>query len=155
MSIRSRIHRTPWSRRLVKVTVAAVLASSVVACSGRRYDPARAASPYPTHLDQGEVVDVQVFREGGDLIIVNATPQSFRDADIWVNRRYLWHLDSLEPGETRRVWFGEFFDQWGETPVAGGFFRTERPTPVVLLQIQIGSEEPLLGTISVPAEQNF
>ena len=153
MKARSNLSR--WSDSIAKVLLAGVLASSLAACSGRRYDPSRAVPPYPDHLDQGVVVDVQVFREGGDLIIVNATPQSFRDVDIWVNRRYMWHLDALDAGETRRVWFGEFFDHWGETPVAGGFFRTERPTPSVLVQIQVGSEEPLIGAISIPEEEGF
>ena len=101
------------------------------------------------------MADIQVFRDGGDLIIVNATPQSFSDVDVWVNRRYMWHVDALRAGETRRVWFGEFFDHWGETPVAGGFFRTERPTPAVLVQLQIGAEEPLIGAVSIPTEEKF
>ena len=153
--MKARILPSRWSDPIATVLLAGVLASSLAACSGRRYDPSRAVPPYPAHLDQGEVIGVQVFREGGDLIIVNATPQSFRDVDIWVNRRYMWHLDALDAGETRRVWFGEFFDHWGETPVAGGFFRTERPTPSVLVQIQVGSEQPLIGTISIPEEESL
>lgn len=142
-------------RRTAGWTSLALLVSVLTACSGRRYDPAQATRPYPAQLPQAEVIDVQVFRDGGYLIIVNATPQSFRDVDVWVNRRYMWHLDALDAGQSRRVWFGDFFDHWGETPVAGGFFRTDRPTPVVLVQFQLGADEPLLGAVSVPAEAEF
>ena len=65
------------------------------------------------------------------------------------------HIDRLEAGQTRTLWFGDFFDQWGDSPVAGGFFRTEAPTPIVLVQIQIGEESPLLGAISVPEEDRY
>jgi hypothetical protein len=139
--------------RLVMAGV--VMAGMFGGCSGRRYVASQATRPYPAQLGQGGIVDVQVFRDGGDLILVNATPQSFSDFDIWVNRRYMLHLDRLEAGETRRLWFGDFFDEWGETPVAGGFFRAERPTPSILVQFETGTEEPLLGAIAIPAEETF
>ena len=140
----------------------AVLAVGIVittlglsACSGRRYDPSLATRPYPVELDQDRIVEIQVFRDGGELIVTNASPQSFIDFDLWVNRRYMLNIERLDAGETRTFWFGDFFDQWGESPVAGGFFRTEAPTPIVLVQIQIGEDTPLLGAISVPQEERF
>jgi hypothetical protein len=155
-----RIGRLDPRSSVIRGGLRLALASVVIAapfggCSGRRYVASQATRPYPAQLGQGEIIDVQVFRDGGELIVVNATPQSFSDFDIWVNRRYMLHLDRLEAGETRRLWFGDFFDQWGETPVAGGFFRAERPTPSVLVQFQIGTEEPLLGLIAIPAEEQF
>lgn len=148
--------RPALGRMVAAVVAIGVLAGvSVTGCSGRRYVAAQATRPYPAELGQGEIVDIQVFRDAGDLIVVNATPQTFTDIDIWVNRRYMLHVDRLEAGETRRLWFGDFFDQWGETPVAGGFFRAEQPTPSVLVQLQVGTEEPLLGAIAIPAEEQF
>lgn len=134
---------------------AAFLVLGLQSCSGRRYEPSLATRPYPVMLDQDRMVDVQVFRDGGDLIITNASPQSFIDFDLWINRRYMLYVDRLEAGETRTFAFGDFFDQWGESPVAGGFFRTEIPTPIVLVQIQIGEETPLLGAVSVPEEGRY
>jgi hypothetical protein len=133
----------------------ALLAIAIAGCGGRRYEPAQAGRPYPEELGQGSMIAVQVFRDAGDLIIVNASPQSFEELDVWVNRRYLLQLDRLAAGETRRVWFGDFFDQWGETPVAGGFFRTEAPTPSVLVQLQVDETSPLLGTVAIPDEDRF
>lgn len=130
----------------------AILALAPAACSGRRYEPSLATRSYPVELDQDRMIEMQVFRDGGELIIVNASPQSFKDFDLWVNRRYMLHIDQIDVGETRTFWFGDFFDRWGESPIAGGFFRTEAPTPIVLVQLQIGENTPLLGATSVPAE---
>ena len=142
--------------RTMMMTAALCLAAIAHSgCSGKKYDPSRATRPYPQQLDQGTMVKVQVFRDGGELIIVNASPQSFNDLDIWVNRQYMLHLDRLEVGETRTLWFGDFFDQWGETPVAGGFFRTDAPTPSVLVQLQIDETGPLLGAVAIPQESKF
>lgn len=133
----------------------ALLVIGVAGCGGRRYEASRATRPYPEELGQGSMIAVQVFRDAGDLIIVNASPQSFEEVDVWVNRRYMLQIDRLVAGETRRVWFGDFFDQWGETPVAGGFFRTEAPTPSVIVQLQIDETSPLLGTVAIPDENRF
>ena len=60
------------------VVLATVLAAiGLQACSGRVYDPARATRRYPTELDQERMLEIQVIRDGGELIVVNATPQSF------------------------------------------------------------------------------
>lgn len=139
------------------ILIIAGIASTLLlpACSGQRYDPALATRPYPVALDQDRVVDIQVFRDGADLIVVNASPQSFTDFDLWVNRRYMLHVESLAAGQSGRFNFGDFFDRWGESPIAGGFFRTERPTPIVLVQLQIGEDTPLLGATSVPEEGSY
>ena len=147
--------RHPNGRRPGTILLAALALLAMAGCGGRRYEPSQAGPPYPEALGQGSVITVQVFRDGGDLILVNASPQSFEELDVWVNRRYLLQLDRLAAGETRRVWFGDFFDQWGETPVAGGFFRTEAPTPSVLVQLQIDETSPLLGTVAIPDENRF
>jgi len=157
MSSASRPSCTPIlaDRLALGLVAILLLGSALPGCGGRRYDPSRATRVYPSELPQARVVDIQVFRDGGDLIVVNATPQSFQDFDLWINRRYMLRIDRLDAGTTRRLWFGDFFDQWGETPVAGGFFRTERPTPIVLVQLQIGEQSPLLGAVSIPEEERF
>ena len=102
------------------------------------------------------MVTVQVFRDAGDLIIVNASAPAVRGTRrLGQSIEYMLHLDHLAVGETRTVWFGDFFDQWGETPVAGGFFRTDAPTPSVLVQFQIDESSPLLGTVAIPEEARF
>ena len=132
------------------IGVTAVLVSVLIAgCSGRRYDPTQATRPYPIDRPPTQMLEIQALRSGGDLILVNASPFAFENVDIWVNQRYMLHLDRLDVGETRTTWFGNYFDQWGETPVAGGFFRTEIPTPAVLVEFEIDREGPLFGAVAI------
>ena len=127
----------------------------ISACGGRRYDPAMATRPYPAELGQSEIIQVQVFRKGPNLTIVNASPQGFNDADLWLNQRYMYHLDALKPGQTITLSLTKFFDAWGETPIPGGFFRTEEPTPAVLMQIQTDQESPMVGLITIVPQNEF
>ena len=98
------------------------------------------------------MLEIQVIRDGGELIVVNATPQAFADFDIWVNRRYMYRVDRLEAGETGRFWFSDFFDEVGR--VAGGWrVLPDRATDAAeLVQFQIGETSPLLGVVAVPAD---
>ena len=140
---------------LVTACIAIMLGSSLVGCSGRRYDPAMATRPYPAELGQGEVLEIQAFRKGPNLTIVNASLQRFENVDLWLNRRYMHHLEQLAAGGTVTINLNDFWDAWGETPVAGGFFRTERPTPSVLLQFQLDRNSPLTGAVCIPAIREF
>ena len=119
------------------------------------YDPARATRPYPEKLSQGETIQAEASRHGTELLLVNATPQSFSDFDVWVNQRYMHHVDSLKAGDSLRINITDFFDAWGETPIPGGFFRTEQPTPVILVQFQLDHTRPLKGLVTVPLNQEF
>ncbi|MCH2160766.1 MAG: hypothetical protein MK085_02715 [Phycisphaerales bacterium] len=152
-------HEQSDSRRspvtLVTACIAIVLGSSLAGCSGRRYDPAMATRAYPEELGQGEVLAIQAFRDGPNLTIVNASLQHFENVDLWLNRRYMYHLESLGSGHTTVINLNEFYDAWGETPVAGGFFRTQKPTPSVLLQIQLDRSSPLVGVICLPSRTEF
>jgi hypothetical protein len=150
-----------WQERMitfrpVMVGIAATAITLMIsACGGRRYDPAMATRPYPDQLGQSEIIQAQVFRKGPNVTIVNASPQGFKDADLWLNRRYMYHLDSLKPGQTITLSLTEFFDAWGETPIAGGFFRTEEPTPSVLMQIQADQESPMVGMVTILPQDEF
>lgn len=127
-----------------------LLAATVLAgCGGRRYDPSQATRPYPADRPPTRMLEIQALRVGGDLVLVNASPFPFDNLDVWVNRRYMLQLDRLDVGETRTTWMGDYFDQWGETPVAGGFFRTEVPTPAVLVEFEIDRQGPLFGAVGI------
>jgi len=146
---------TPHAGILLPVLGLAIACAAVPGCGGRVYDPARATRPYPEKLSQGETIQAEVSRHGTELLIVNATPQSFSDFDVWVNQRYMHHVDSLKAGESLRINITDFFDAWGETPIPGGFFRTEQPTPVILVQFQLDHTRPLKGLVTVPVNQEF
>jgi hypothetical protein len=118
-------------------------------CSRRMYDPALATRPYPYELHRPETLDIQVFREGPSIEIVNATPRSFYDFDLWLNQRYVRRVEALRAGETLRVSLWGFYDVRGDRFSAGGFWRTEPPTPLRLAEIQPGEDEPMIGLVTI------
>jgi len=133
--------------------MACLLVSILLAsCERQRYFPELAGPPFPEHLHEANAVDVQVFRDGTDIELVNATPIGFRDFKLWINQRYMQRVDRLVPGETIRLSLWDFYDERGEVMNAGGFFRTYRPDPIRMVQIQFDDETPLIGLIAVRHE---
>lgn len=114
------------------------------------YDPNQATRPYPTHLHRAESVDIQVFRKGPTLEIVNSMPQSFGDCDVWLNQRFVYNVGTIDAGATIRVSLWNFWDMRGDRFSGGGFWRTERPTPLRLVELQSGEDEPLVGLVTIP-----
>lgn len=133
-----------------KIFPAAItLAAVITGCSQQVYDPSRASRPYPIDLHRAEAVDIQVFRDDTEIVINNATATTYTDFDIWVNQRYMRHVDSLPAGRTIRLSLWNFFDEYGENPNAGGFFRTHPATPVFMTEIQVAADQPLVGLITI------
>lgn len=116
------------------------------------YAPDQATRAYPEALGRGPTVDVQVFRDGEHMTIVNATPTSYEDVDLWLNRRYVRHVDAIPAGGTVRLSLWEFFDERGERFNAGGLLRTDDPTLLRLAEIQTGPDAPLIGLVTIRAE---
>jgi hypothetical protein len=132
---------------------ACVLMLAIAAgCSRRMYDPALATRPYPHHLHQSEAADIQVFRDGPSIEIVNATPRSFYDFDLWINQRYVRRIEALRAGETIQVSLWEFYDLRGDRFSAGGLWRTEPATPLSLAEIQEAEDEPMIGLVAIPED---
>jgi hypothetical protein len=121
-------------------------------CAGQLYMPDRATVPYPHHLHEPNAVDIQVFRDGTTIELVNATARSYHDFDLWINQRWTQHVGSLPAGGRLRLSLWEFFDERGERLYAGGFWRVREPTPVRLVQIQTGDDQPLIGLVAIPAD---
>jgi len=121
-------------------------------CQPPRYAPELASPPYPDDLHVADSVDIQVFRENQVLEIVNTTARSYEDFTLWLNQRFARRVKSLRAGEQVRLSLWEFYDERGEGLTPGGFWRTEKATPIRLTQIQIDDETPLIGLITIRAE---
>jgi len=134
---------------LIGVTLAAGV---LPGCARQRYFPQQATRPYPVDLHTTDTVDIQVFRDGPTLEIVNSTARTYRDFDLWVNQRYVKHVDEMRAGETLRLSLWEFHDKYGEVIAAGGFFRTVEAMPVRMVEIQPAPDEPMVGLITIPGE---
>lgn len=135
--------------------IALAAATAVPGCRPVRYEPDLATRPYPQQLPQGETIQVQVLNEGDVMVVINATSRGFEKIDLWLNQRYLCHLDRLAPGETVRLSFDRFWDVRGEGPNPGGALRYFQPTPIRLAQIQVDEKSPLVGLVAVPQEREL
>ncbi len=138
--------------------IAAVVAAALAAAACQRYpyDPSKSTRPYPRELKQGTVVDIQVLPNLGEntITIVNATANGYANFDLWINQRYVRHFDSMKAGETLTVPIDSFWDERGEGPFPGGWFRYYQPTPIVLAQIQVAPDKPLIGLVAKPPDVN-
>lgn len=143
-------------KQLRQPIVLGVLAGTLILCAsgceGVRYDPARATRLYPDELHHTNSVNIQVFRHETSIEIINATTRSFNDFDLWINQRYVHRLESLPVGQTVHVSLWEFYDVRGESFNAGGFWRSDEPTSVRLVEIQSSETEPLVGLVTIPSE---
>jgi hypothetical protein len=133
-------------------TASALLALG--ACSPIPYEPQLATDPYPRRLHTPEtVVDIEVFREGETLVLVNATATSYQNVRVWLNQRFMLEVESIPAGRMTRLPLSGFWDRWGGSPERGGLFRRFDPTPIRLAQIELDADTPLIGLVVIPAEE--
>jgi hypothetical protein len=130
----------------------------MLALGGCSAAPARVQSsrPYPMRLPRGEVLDVQVLRDGTEIRTTNTSVRSFGPSTMWLNMRFSRPIAGWSPGEELVLDLREFRDEFGERFRAGGFFARELPEPVVLAQIEAqganGTE--LVGLIAITPTQD-
>ena len=141
-------------QRMTLIACALVAAVAPVGCQRYPYDPDKATRPFPKQLKQASMVDIQVIPTvtEGTIKVVNPTATSYRNFDLWINQRYVRHVDALLAGESLDLAIDSFWDERGEGPFPGGWFRYYDPTPIVLVQIQPTPESPLIGLISKPPD---
>ena len=132
--------------RTARLAIALPLVT-LAACRLAPYEPGKATRAYPTDLVQGSVVQIQVVPQEQSVKLVNATASGFRDFDLWLNRRYMTHVPELASGDTLEIPLDRFWDERGETPNTGGWFRYYQPTRIVLMQMQTGEKSPLVGLV--------
>lgn len=121
-------------------------------CSPVNVDPEMATRPYPRELRQESVVQIQVIPGATSIEVVNATARSYRNFDLWLNQRYMTHVEELRAGQTLVIPLSKFWDWRGEAPFEGGLFRYYAPTPIALVQAQMTPDSPLIGFIAVLPE---
>ena len=134
---------------MIRRAASFVLFLAVGCAEPHRDDVSLATRPYPIGSGTPETIDVQVVRDDVMIDLVNGTQQSWRDATVWINRRYMAPLQSLPAGATRRMNLWTFRDAWGSVFYAGGFFRSREPMDVRLVELQASPDAPLLGLITV------
>jgi hypothetical protein len=136
----------------VPTLVLVALVGLAAGCGRSVVRPDRATRPYPHELHVSKSVDIQVFRKGSRIQLVNATPRSYRDFELWINQRWMRHVEALPAGGSLELSLWDFYDERGEVINAGGFWRTEEPTLIRLVEIQLSDAEPMIGLITLRGE---
>lgn len=98
-----------------------------------------AGEPYPQAVEPGPVWDIQVFRDVTRLKMTNSTAIGFGPGRVWVNRRFSHPFDGLAPGQSLDLPLHRFTGEFGEPFRAGGFFATEIPEEVVMVELEATS----------------
>jgi len=153
--------RTTATRRFGALLAlgACLLCAVMHGCTGSASsfeNPAPYTRAYPDDLRQGDTLDVHVFRDVTRLRLTNTTTRVLGPGTLWINQWYSRPIDAIEPGRSISLRLVEFVDQYGEAMRPGGFFATERPDPVVQVQLEqpareasAGDEIQLVGLIVV------
>ena len=143
------ILRNRHSKRTVAAVGLTMLATSVVGCTrGVVVTDGTVARGYPYETPIVRAIDVQVFRKKTTIELVNYTAHSYADFDLWLNERFVRHVERLEAGETLQLSLFEFVDEHGEGLNAGGLLASERPDPIVKAEIE--TTEGLIGLVAIP-----
>jgi hypothetical protein len=111
-----------------------------------RIDPAEArARAYPADAARGKGLDIQAFRVSTRLRLTNTTARSFGPSTVWLNQRFSAPVSALASGQSVEMELKEFVDEYGARFRAGGFFATQPPEPVVLVEIEEGGAAAMVG----------
>ncbi len=100
-------------------------------------------------LHEEDAVSIQVLRKDEYISIVNSTAVDFYNPTLWINQRYSGQLPSIPAGSTLRFNLWSLRDAYGEQFNAGGIWRTDEPTQLVIAELQISEDEPLVGLIVI------
>lgn len=114
--------------------------------------PRPAGTPFPTGMAQDRTLDIHVIRSVRKIAFTNTTLVTLPPGRIWVNRFYSRPSDEpIAPGQKVTLDLASFVDEFGEPFRAGGFWATQQPDDVVLVQYQtVEGEVPvLLGLVVV------
>lgn len=127
-------------------------ATGVVGCYNPSPDPTLATASYPMELHKAISVPIQVIRDEQHIEIINSTAVDYENTVLWINQRFSAPIPPMPAGSSIRFNLWNLNDAYGEQLHAGGFWRTNRPTPIVIAELQLSEDTPLVGLIVINGE---
>ena len=121
----------------------------LISCQNPAGNPKLAGPVYPLEIRNARSLPIQVIRQYEYIDIINSTAQRFKSPILWINQRYSTKISTINPGEIIRINLWSLRDAYGEQMNAGGIWRTGDPTPVVIAELQLLEDEPLIGLIVI------
>jgi len=141
----------------VKVVIVALSALALVGC--RATTEIVEGPAYPASASRAQTLDVQVARDGTAISFTNTTATTLGPGRLWINSWFSRDLPEIAPGEPITLDLYEFKDRYGTAFRGGGFFASERPDRVVLVEIEPAasvteaSTSTLLGLVVVKGDE--
>ena len=126
-----------------------LLSLFLIACQNQSGNPELANSTYPMNLHQSGSVSIQVHRSDEFIEIVNSTAIDYGSGTLWINQRFSTQLKPIPAGKTVTVNLWSLRDEYGEQFNAGGAWRTDEPTQVVIAELQGSNPTLLVGLIVI------
>ena len=124
----------------------------LVGCQAPSADISNATGQYPFDLHTTNSISIQVIRDQEYVKIVNSTANDFPNSMLWINQQYNQSLPPMQAGSTIRVNLWNCYDSLGAQFNAGGFWRTDEPTTLVIAELQQGDTQPLVGLLVIGEE---
>lgn len=110
---------------------------------GARPDPLTGRAPH--------ILDIQVQREGTSIRLTNTTARALGPGKLWINRWFARDLDGLDVAQSLTLPLDGFKDRYGESFRAGGFFATDKPDQISVVEYE--TDGSLYGLVSIGREQ--
>jgi hypothetical protein len=143
-AVGDRVRSSAWTGA---ARLAPAALSAALLLGGCASDPTIGSGPIYPALEQSRVLDVQVKRAGTRISFTNAAAEPVGPGRLWANKWFSREIDAIAPGQTVSFDLSEFKDRYGDSFRAGGFFATQMPSKLVLMQLE--REGTLVGLIVI------
>jgi hypothetical protein len=142
-----------------RVTIVLVAASGLIPLGCHATTEIVEGPAYPAAASRGQTLDVQVTRDTTKISFTNTTATTLGPGRLWINGWFSRDFPEIAPGESISFDLYEFKDRYGTAFRGGGFFASERPDRVVLVEIEPitptadASKSTLLGLVVVKGDE--
>lgn len=109
---------------------------------------------FPPGREQQVLPEATVERSGTVMRVSNGSHMTIGPGRMWVNQEFSCPIAGIMPGETVEIDLKAFRNEHGEKFRAGGFWATDPPKRVGLVQVEPeGNGERLLGLVVTKDER--
>lgn len=132
------------ARSIWVLSAFSVLQMALTGCATPALEP---GPSYPASASRYGSLDIQVYLQGRELVLTNTTALALPAGRLWLNEWYSAATPEIAIGQTLRLPLTSFRDEHGQTIRGGGFFASEAPEEILLVEMAAAGE--LYGLIVV------
>jgi len=110
------------------------LSGCVGPTKSRNYRMDLAKLIYPEDATYGEDLDIVLVNHGQHIELVNRTPKTYKDMQLWLNQQYVYPIHGIAIGTGQNYLLNAFTNLYEESFRPNSFRKIKSPTPVVLAE---------------------